>query len=83
MRTKLGYLPYAFLGPEILRFARTTHDGNTVITLADQILKRMQKEGSKHKFILAMVKEIFTRNFSVLKVFADVPDDFIKLSSLH
>ena len=37
---------YAHIGSEILRFARTTSDINTLPKLANQLLKRMQKQSS-------------------------------------
>ena len=37
---------YVSIGSEILRFAKTTSDSNNFITLATQIMKRMQKSGS-------------------------------------
>ena len=36
---------YVSIGSEILRFARTTSDINTLLKLANQLLKRMQKKG--------------------------------------
>ena len=43
---------YAFKGSEIPRLARTTSDSNTFIKFANQLLKRMQKHSSKHRFII-------------------------------
>ena len=69
---------YASIGSEILRF--TTSESNTFITLGYQLLKRMKKQGSKHRFIISMLKNIFGKHFNV---FADTADNFIKLFSLN
>ena len=40
---------YASIGSKILRFARTTLDINTFITLCNCFLKTMQKQENKHR----------------------------------
>ena len=42
---------YTSIDPNISRFARTASDSNTFVTLANQLLKRRQKQGSKHRSI--------------------------------
>ena len=71
---------YAFIGCEILRFARTTSNRNNFIILANQLLERIQKQGIKHKFIIAKLKKIFGEHFNVFNVLADTADNFTKLS---
>ena len=80
-------ISYASIGSEILRFARTTSDSNAFITFANQFLKKMQKENSKHKSIISkLVKNnLSTFNFLdfFLIIFADTADNFIALCSFH
>ena len=37
------------IGSEILRFARINSDINTFTTLSNRLLKRMKKQGRKHR----------------------------------
>ena len=55
------------MGSGILRFGRTASQSNTFVTLAYKLLKekRMKKQGSKHRFIISLVK-ISLVNISVL-----------------
>ena len=50
---------YACESFEVLRFARTTSDINTFVTLSDRLLKRMQKWWSEHRSITSMLNKIF------------------------
>ena len=74
---------YAPIGAESLRFARTTSDSNIFIRLANQLLKRIQRWGSKHRSIIPMLKKILGKHFNVFNAFADAADDFIKHFLLH
>ena len=58
---------YVSMGSGILRFGRTASQSNTFVTLAYKLLKekRMKKQGSKHRFIISLVK-ISLVNISVL-----------------
>ena len=74
---------YASISSKIFRFARTTLNINTSVTPSNHILTRMQKQGSKHRSIIFMLKKIFGKHFTVLNAFADAAANFIKLFSLH
>ena len=43
----------------------------------------MQKQSSKQRFIISILKNIFGKNFKVSNVFAGTADSFIKTLSLH
>ena len=45
---------YGSIDSEILTLARTNSDTNTFATLSIRLLKRMQKQGSKHTSIISM-----------------------------
>ena len=62
--------------------SRTTSDINTFITLSNCLLKRIQKQGSKHKSITSILNKIFGKHFTVFNVSADTAANFIKLFSL-
>ena len=65
------------IGSEILWLARTAPDVNYFATLSNPVLKRMQNEGTKHKFILYMLNNIFSKHVTVFNVFADIAVNFI------
>ena len=73
----------ASIGSEAMRFAGNTSESNTFVTFANQLLKRMQKENSKHRFVISkLIKNNFsTFNFLdfFLIFFADTADNFIAL----
>ena len=69
-----------FIGCEILRFARTTSDINCFVIHSNRLLKRMQKEGGKHRYIISMLNKIkFSLVFNIL---AGTAANFIRLFSL-
>ena len=74
---------YASIDSKMLRFARSTLDINTFVTLSNHILTRMQKQGSKHRSIIFKLNKIFGKHFTVFNIFADTAANFIKLFSLH
>ena len=43
----------------------------------------MQKQSSKKRFIISILKKIFGKNFKVSNVFAGTADSSIKTLSLH
>ena len=68
-----------FVGSEIFRFARTTSDMNTTVTLSNRHLKRLQRKGTKKRSIISMLPKIFCKQVTVLEVFADTVVNFLKL----
>ena len=54
-----------------------------LIRLANQLLKRIQRWGSKHRSIIPMLKKILGKRFNVFNAFADAADDFMKHFLLH
>ena len=62
---------------------RTTSDNDAFTALADQFLNRMQKQCSKQRSTISMLKKIFRRHLNVFNIFADTADNFITVSSLH
>ena len=67
---------------EILRFTRSTFDSGAFITLPNQVLKSMEKQGTKHRSILPCQK-ILGKHFNAFNLFAGTADTFLKLFSLH
>ena len=65
------------IGSEILWLARTAPDVNYFARLSNPVLKRMQNQGTKHKFILYMLNNIFSKHVTVFNVFADIAVNFI------
>ena len=53
----------------LLRFTKTTRDSNTSLTLATQHLKRMKKQGSKHRGIVYILKKIIGKCFNDFNAF--------------
>ena len=56
----------------LLRFTKTTRDSNTSLTLATQHLKRMKKQGSKHRDIVYILKKIIGKclnDFNAFKTY--------------
>ena len=74
---------YASTGSEVLRLARTSSGSNAFVAFDNQLLETVQKQGSKHKSIVSMLKKIFVKHFNVFDTFADTPDNFIKHFLLH
>ena len=68
---------------QVLRLNRSKSDNSTFIKPANQLLKRMQKQSSRHISIISLLKEIFGKHFSVFHVFADTADKFTKPFTLH
>ena len=66
-----------------LRFRTISSNSNNFITITNQPLKRMQKQGSENGFIVSMLKITFGKGFNVFNVFVDTAGSFIKLLSLH
>ena len=60
-----------FIVPEILRFSRTTSHSNAFITLSNQPLEIMQKQSSKHKLIIFMLKKFFLVNILMFLMFLE------------
>ena len=63
------------------RFARTTSDINTFVTLSHRLLKKMQKQ-SKHRAIRSLLNGIFGKHVTLFNVFADAAANFINFFSL-
>ena len=59
-------------------FAITTLDMDTFATLSTCLLKRTQKQGRKHSFIISILNKIFGKYSFVFKYFADTAANFIK-----
>ena len=59
---------YASIGSENLRCIRTTSDINTFATLSNRLLKRIQKQGSKHRSITSKLKK-YLANISIFSIF--------------
>ena len=78
-----SYIYYGSIGFGTLRFFKTTSGSKTYATLANKPLKRMQKQSSKQRFIISILKKTFGKNFKVSNVFAGTADSFIKTLSLH
>ena len=76
-----SYIPlniyYTSISSEIVGFVRTTSEINAFVTLSNGLLKKMQKQGSKHRSIISMLKKIFGKHF-VFNTFADKKTNFIK-----
>ena len=72
----------ASIGSESLRLFRATSDINTLVTLHNFLLKRMQKQGSKQRSIISMLNKIFYKHFTVFNVFTSTAANLIKLCSL-
>ena len=80
---------HAFIGSKILGVAKTTSKINTFIALSVffifihfiiiHLSKRIQKEGSKHRFIRSILNKIFCKNFTIFNGFADTAAKFVKL----
>ena len=68
----------ARIGSEILRFARINSDINTFTTLSNRLLKRMKKQGRKHRSIISMLNKIFGKQFAIINIFADAVANFSK-----
>ena len=77
----LSNIYYASIGSETLRFPRNSSGINTFLTLFSRLLKRMQKQGSKHITIRSVLNKIFRKHFTDFNVFADTLANFIKFSS--
>ena len=60
-------------------FVRTTLGLNTFVILPNCLLKRMQKQRSKHRSIISMLNKIFDKHFTVFNVFADKAANLIRL----
>ena len=60
---------YTSIGSKIPRFDRTASDSNTFIRLSNQLLKRMQKQGSKHRSIIFMLNKRIGKHYNVFNVF--------------
>ena len=73
---------YASIGSEILKFARSTSDINTFLTLFSCLLRKMQQQESKHRPITYMLNKLFGKLSTVFNVFAEAATNFIKLFSL-
>lgn len=68
---------YAYEGSEIFRFARTTSDINTLVTLSNYALKRTQKQGEVNiRSMISILNKIFDIHLTVFKVFADATANF-------
>ena len=50
-------------------FVRKTSDSNTFIRPSNNLLKRIQKQDSKHRFQISRLCKIFDSYFNVFKVF--------------
>ena len=61
-----------------IRFARTTLDMDTFAALSNCLLKRMQKQGRKHSFIISILNKIFGKLSFVFNYFVDTAANFIK-----
>ena len=59
------------MGSANLKFVRTTSDMNTLVTRSSRLLKRMQKQVSKHRFIISVLNKIFGKHFTVFNVVTD------------
>ena len=80
---------HAFIGSKSLGVAKTTSKINTFIALSVffifihfiiiHLSKRIQKEGSKHRFIRSILNKIFCKNFTIFNGFADTAAKFVKL----
>ena len=66
----------ASIGSEILRFARTTSDKITFVTLSNRLLERMKKQGRKHRSIISMLNKIFGKQFTIINLFPDTAANF-------
>ena len=64
------------------RFARTTSDINTFVTLSHRLLKKIQKQQSKHRAIRSLLNGIFGKYVTLFDIFADAAAHFIKFFSL-
>ena len=73
---------YESIGSGILRFARTTSYINTFVTLSHCLLKRIEKQGNKHRFMSSMLNGTFGKNLAVFNVFTDSAANFVKPFSL-
>ena len=71
---------YASIGSEVSKFARTTSNINNFVTLSNRLLKKMQKEGSKHRSTISMLHKIFGKRFTVFNIFEYTAVNFIKTS---
>ena len=52
----LSNIYYASLASQILRFDRNTSGSNTFITLVNQLLKIIQIQDNKQRFMITMLK---------------------------
>ena len=52
----LSNIYYASLASQILRFHRNTSGSNTFITLVNQLIKRIQMQDNKQRFMITMLK---------------------------
>ena len=55
---------YSGIGSKIIRFTRTTSYLNSFVTLYSLLLKGMQKQGSKHRFIISLLNKVFGKHFT-------------------
>ena len=74
----LSNIYYVSLASQVSRFARNTFGSNTFITLVNQLIKRIQIRGNKHRFMITMLKKVIDKHFHVFNSFAVTADNIIK-----
>lgn len=74
---------YASICSGIFSFDRTISNSYAFIRLGSELLKIMQKQDSKHKSIVSILKKSFGKHFNIFNVLTDAADNFIKRLSLH
>ena len=55
---------YSGIGSKILSFVRTTSYINSFVTISSFLLKEMQKQGSKYRFIISVLNKVFGRHYT-------------------
>ena len=58
------------------KVCQTTSDINTFVTFSNRLLKRLQKEGNKHRSTI--LNKIFVKHLIDFNIFADTATNFIK-----
>ena len=58
------------------KVCQTTSDINTFVTFSNRLLKRLQKEGNKHRSTI--LNKIFVKHLTDFNIFADTATNFIK-----
>ena len=55
---------YSGIGSKILSFVRTTSYINSFVTISSFLLKGMQKQGSKYRFIISVLNKVFGKHYT-------------------